>query len=168
MIEAASPIQSLRDVLPTPVNVVLDRRPDALELPAAEGEPEAAVADAAQRNGLRWRKIGSRFVLYPTDDVWERRVSGVDLAGVERAAAADAYTAEVGRQVPELRRLVGGVVRGDPAAPVYTDRVSLSPEATVLEHLVELLGDAPNLVFTIEPAEDGRLVLHFERSGDSR
>jgi hypothetical protein len=70
--------------------------------------------------------------------------------------------------VPELERLVGGVVRGDPDAPVHADRVSLSPGATVLEHLVELLGDDPDLVFTVEPTEDGRLVLHFEYTGELR
>lgn len=169
MIDSSPSIESLRAALPTPVNVVLDHERDALEVPSGPSEPEAAVADAARRNGLRWRKIGSRFVLYPDDDVWERPVSGVHLAGVGRAAAADAYTAEVRRHVPELGGFVGGVVRGDPDAAIYTEPVSLSPDATILKHLVELLGDDPDLVFTVEPASEGRLVLHFEhvpRAGD--
>jgi hypothetical protein len=153
--------------LPAPVNVVLDRV-DAPALPAAGRGPETAIADVARANGLRVRTIGTHFVLYPNDDVWERPVSGIDISNVERAAAAAAYTADVARRVPGLERLVGGVVRGDPEAPVYSDRVSLSPEATILEHLVELLADDPDLVFTVEPADDGRLVLHFERAGGRR
>jgi hypothetical protein len=168
VIESASSIESLREALPTPVSVILDRPADVLDVPALKGEPEAAVAGAARRNGLRWRTIGTRFVLYPDADVWERRVTGVDIAGIARADAAGAYTAEVARRVPKLERLVGGVVRGNPDAPVHADRVSLSPEATVLEHLVELLGDDPDLVFTVEPTEDGRLVLHFEHTGERR
>jgi hypothetical protein len=168
VIHSVSSVESLREALPTPVSVILDRRADVLDVPAVKGEPEAAVAKAARRNGLRWRKIGTRFVLYPADDVWERRVTGVDIDGIARADAAGAYTSEVARRVPELEHLVGGVVRGDPGAPVHADRVSLSPEATVLEHLVELLGDDPDLVFTVEPAEDGRLVLHFEHTRERR
>jgi hypothetical protein len=162
---AVSFVEALREALPAPVSVVLDRRRDALDIAAEAGSPEQAVAGAARRNGLRWRRIGTRFVLYPEADVWERPVSGIEISDVERADAAAAYTAEVARLVPGLERLVGGVVRGDPRAPVYSDRVSLSPQATVLEHLVELLGDDPDLVFTIEPADDGRLVLHFEHAG---
>jgi hypothetical protein len=159
---------ALRNALPVPVSVILDRQPESLDLPADQGDRQSTVDEFARRAGLRWRAIGTHVVLYPDDDVWERRVSGIAVADARRADAAAAYTADVARRVPGLERLVGGVVRGDPDAPVYADRVTLSPEAAVLEHLVQLLGDDPDLVFTIEPAADGRLVLHFERARGSR
>jgi hypothetical protein len=115
-------------------------------------------------DGFRRAWIRDREVLYPDDAAWEARVTGIQIERVPRYEAAESYTEEARRQVPDLARLLIGALKGDPRSPVYSDPVSLSSEASVLEHLVELLGDDPELVFVIEPGGEDRLLLHFERA----
>lgn len=114
--------------------------------------------------GYRLETIGGRRVLRPSDTVWDETVTGVEIVDVPRADVAHAYALEARRQVRELdvAGFAGGVVRGDPRDPMFTALVTLSREARVVEHLVELLGQDDDLVFTVEPASSG-LLLSFER-----
>jgi hypothetical protein len=112
---------------------------------------------------VRRRSIHGRDVLYPDDPAWEASVTGVRIQAMPRWDAADAYTRTAAAQVPALDRLAVAPRLGDPRSPVYADPVSLSEEATVLEHLVELLGDDRDLAFVVEPGGEDRLLLHFGR-----
>jgi hypothetical protein len=133
----------------------------AAEMPDPERLDDQTVLDDL---GYRLEAIGGRRTLRPNDTVWDKTVTGVEIVDVPRADAAHAYALEARQQVRELDEagFAGGVVRGDPREPMFTDLVTLSREARVVEHLVELLGQDADLVFTVEPASLG-LLLSFER-----
>ena len=49
----------------------------------------------------------------------------------------------------EFQELIGAPFRGSTGARIHSDRVTLAPSATVIEHLAQLLGDDRTLVFSI-------------------
>jgi hypothetical protein len=77
--------------------------------------------------------------------------------------AATQFVTQVRARVPELADLSEPPMLGDPRSPVYAQPVSLSPDGSILQHLVALLEPDPRIVFTIERTLFGDRVLHFGR-----
>jgi len=69
------------------------------------------------------------------------------------------------RRPPRFDRTfdVSSFLKGNLHAPIYSEPVSLQFKASIIEHLVELLGTDDQLAFTVEWASSDRRVLHFER-----
>ena len=102
------------------------------------------------REGYTYTLVSDRLIVYPKSGPFEKAIGGVDIRDVPRLQATQAFVEHLKRTDAEFERLVPPIIRGDPdRAPVYTDRVSLPEEATVLEHLAALLGDNPNVMFSI-------------------
>ncbi len=45
---------------------------------------------------------------------------------------------------------------------MFQERVSLAPEASIIQHLVQLLGDNPAVAFLLVPAKSGVPILELE------
>jgi hypothetical protein len=146
-----------------PCNVIEDGLVNEKMFTEATGDIVTQLdAITAEPSPYRWELVGNRRVLCPRDSTWSSRITNVHLKQTPRFQAATNYLEILRAQVPGLGNVVGPILKGDPAAPIFTDKVSLSEEASVVEHLVQLLGTAPQLVFLIERTADGRRLLQFE------
>lgn len=116
----------------------------------------------SQAPSYKFQVVDKRLVLYPKSPKYKLVVKGVAITNIERLEAAYRYTAQLNQQIPEFKELVGPQVLGNPRHFVFTDRVSLSKEGTVLEHLVQLLGQNESVVFSVIKAKSGVPMLTFE------
>lgn len=148
-----------------PLNAIADSTLSSEDVIAIPRDlPTALDALRAKSGGrYRWVRAGRRYVVYPDEPAWDIIVRGVNILGRPRIDAAASYLDAVRAQVPALADIVGPGVIGDPRAPLYSQTVSLTQEASVVEHLVQLLGDAQNVAFLIERTGGGRRVMRFER-----
>jgi hypothetical protein len=150
-----------------PVSVIED---GALAMESAPPSPKnlRAALDAitSGSSAYRWSEIRHHYVVYPRDSAWDTRLTNIRLSAVPRYDAAVRYVELVHDQVPALKDLAAPLQKGEPAASIYRDRVSLSDRGSVVEHLVELLGEDRELAFIIERTGDGRRMLHFEHRGN--
>lgn len=92
----------------------------------------------------RYGLTAGRLVLYPRDPKWETRLEDVHLGPAPRVQVAHALARELSRRLPAFADLVGPWVLGDPGAYTYQDEVSVVGPGSVLELLVQLLGNRPS------------------------
>jgi hypothetical protein len=109
----------------------------------------------------RCQVIDGRVVLFPQteDRRYEATVGGLEIEGVPRYPAARQLVQHFNKSVAGLHDLVEPLLAGIAEAPVYTEPVSLARSGTVLEHLVQLLGENPKVFFVITRAKSGLPIL---------
>lgn len=157
-------IRELQETSGVAVNVIeSDERFEIIRSTVSQDVAATLDAIVAQNKNYRWCTIMNHYVLYPEDYVWDQKISGIAIIDMSRLDAATQYVTEIQKQVSALSDLVGIPIKGDPQASVYTELVSLHPVASIIEHLVELLGTNNNLTFTIEQAPSGKRVLYFQQ-----
>jgi hypothetical protein len=121
-----------------------------------------------QEPGYRFAVIEHRLVLFPADGRLEREVDGVAIEGRPRIRAIWAYAELLASRFPDFATLATMALRGRPGTPLYSDAVSLRSRATVVEHLVELLGANESIVFSITRSRFDTPYLSFEQSGSGQ
>ncbi len=104
----------------------------------------------------RYRFIGKRLVLYAKDPTYTVLVKKPDIKDMARLWAAEKYVEKLRREIRDFSDLNPPYFFGNFRSPVYQDKVTLRDEASVIEHLVELLGDNPGMVFSITMSYFGR------------
>jgi len=115
-----------------------------------------------QAPGYRCAVIDNHVVIYYDEPALHKSVEHVSIVQQFRGPASRAYVKHLSRQVEELKDLgvlLGGVGIND--SPVYDEKVTLARKATVLEHLGQLLGKNPDIVFSIRYASTGSRYLNF-------
>lgn len=148
-----------------PLSFLERPEPSAIALdPGGEAKTLRSLLEREVREaGYDYEVIGDRLVVFPAGDLYRTTVSNVRISGTPRLEATDRYLETLARDVPELGEWIPPIMKGDPEAPIYGERVSLSARASVLEHLVELLGRDESLMFSLIRWRDGRRYLLFER-----
>lgn len=153
---ATEAIKVLRDKYGVPVSFIsipneklktVESRDEELTLQGALDE------FVRSREGYSYALVGDRLVVYPKVGPFEKVIDGVDIRNAPRLEATVAFVDHLKRTHLAFGSLGGPGIKGDRRAPLYTEPVSLLEEATVLEHLAALLGDNPNVMFSIV---DGR------------
>lgn len=130
---------------------------------ASHAEPEAFLDSfVAAVPEYAWTAAGSRCVLHPRQDIWRAPLSGEAFQG-PRLQTAQAYVEFLRGIAPEMADLVPPLLKGDPAAALYADTVSIGESCSALQGLVDLLGSDPSMVFTIERQDTDRRMLFFEQ-----
>jgi hypothetical protein len=123
------------------------------------------------REAYTYSLVSDHLVVYPKSGPFKKVIGGVDIRNTPRLDATVAFVEYLKRTDADFGNLIRPGIRGYPWAPLYTDRVSLPEEATVLEHFVALLGDDPNVMFSIVdgPRPDTRLfVLDQVKSSEAK
>jgi hypothetical protein len=115
---------------------------------------EALDAIVAHAPGYRYALISGRLVLYPRDPRWETRLGDVRLGPGRRLQVAKDLL-DLVRRTPTLSAIGYPVMIGDPRSFVYQDKVSVVGTGSVLELLVQLLGDRPSAIFLLGDATGG-------------
>jgi hypothetical protein len=155
-------VRLLRDVRHVPIHFVqADERIEGIELESQGDLAMELGALVARVPAYQWTEIAGHSILYPRTAVWDAPIGGVQITGLPRLEAAAKFVAQVRAAVPELADLAEPPMIGDPRSPVYRQTVSLRPEGSILEHLVELAGPYSRIAFTIERGPFGDRVLHF-------
>jgi hypothetical protein len=105
--------------------------------------------------GLRHEWINGRLVLLPSDTKYGLRIK-TDIKDVGRLDAFQVFVRDLAKRYPnEFGNLLGPSILGSLRAPLYADEVSTKGDRTVLEHLVDLLGNDPRAVFSILRTKGG-------------
>lgn len=155
-VSTAEAINVLRHKYGVPLSFisVTDEKPETVEFRDEELTLRDALDEFVQTwDDYTYTVVGGGLVVYPKLGPFHKVIGGVDIRNAPRWEAARAFVAHLKRTDAEFGNLIGPGIKGDPRAPLYTEPVSLLAEATVLEHLAALLGDNPNVMFSIV---DGR------------
>jgi hypothetical protein len=131
---------------------------------ATSGEPPEALLNSlvAVVPEYAWTTVGGRCVLHPRQDIW-RAVLPCEAFQGPRLQTAKSYVEFLRGMAPEMSDLVPPLLKGDPAAALYTATVSIRAGCSALQGLVDLLGSDPSMVFTIERQDADRRMLFFEQ-----
>lgn len=131
--------------------------------PASCATPEALLDSlVAMVPEYAWTMAGGRPVLHPRQDIWRAPLPGGAFHG-PRLQTAQAYVEFLRGTAPEMADLLPPLLKGDPAAALYTVTVSIRERCNALQGLADLLGPDPAMVFTIERRDADRRVLFFEQ-----
>jgi hypothetical protein len=107
----------------------------------------------ARTPSYRYSLIAGRLVLYPRDPKWETQIEDIHLGPAPRVQVAHALAKELSRRLPAFADLVGPWVLGDSRAYTYQDQVSVAGPGSVLELLVQLLGNRPSTFLLLDRNE---------------
>jgi hypothetical protein len=149
--------------------VELDKEIGGLPLSFIQADPEAKVSlelhrstvrealdtIVAQAPSYRYRIVADHLVFYPRDPKWETRLD-LALGPAPRLQATMALAKELRRRLPAFADLAGPWVLGDPRSYTYQDVVTVVGPGSVLELLVQLLGNRPS-TYLLLVKEDGWL-----------
>lgn len=149
------------DILGFPVSFIEGPSPVRIEMRSQNLQARSFLKELLeQAPGYRCSVIGNHAVVYFDDPALHKVVSDVSIAQKFRGPAARSYVKHVSHEIEELKDL--GVLLGGPLdSPVFNEEVTLAPEATVLEHLGQLLGENPDIIFWIRYASTGNRYLNF-------
>jgi hypothetical protein len=108
---------------------------------------------AGQSVPYRCLVADGHVVLLPDEPRWFRTVAGVDIQDLPRLVAARRYVEHLASlgEFEGLSVVAGGLLESS----LFADRVSLTSQASVIEHLVQLLGDNPGVLFVVQRAPNG-------------
>jgi hypothetical protein len=150
-------VDYLRSAWGAPVSII--EAPHDATFPINMGQTtayEVLGRAVSSDRSYRMRQENGRTVLVPVE--WkglDDTVSGVAIKDMARAEATRHYIEFAKPQTSALAPVEGPVLKGDPGAPVYAEKVTLSSSATVFQHLVQLLGSDARVVFSIRLARPG-------------
>lgn len=168
-------IDVLRHKYGVPVSFisVANENPETVDLRDEELTLREAMHEFVQvRERYTYSLVRGHLVVYPKSGPFKKVIGGVDIRNAPRWEATYAFVDHVRRTDAEFGNLTHPAIKGDPhRAPLYADRVSLPEEATVLEHLAALLGDNPNVMFSIvdgRRSDTRRFVLEQVKSSEAK
>lgn len=159
----AEVIGVLRHEVHAPVSFIESKGDERIDLDLTNSTVKEVLNQIVSRSkGYRSLEISGRLVLLPDTPVFAAPVAGVDIQNQPRLQAADRYVDFLKTHVKGLEDLAGTVVKGDPNLPIFTERVSVSPDTTVLGGLMDLLGHDPAACFSILRSKSGKYVFVLE------
>jgi hypothetical protein len=146
-----------------PLSFIEDDQTRTLTLVSASVTVRALLEQIAVQTGsYRFEVVKDRLVLLPDDPKYKLEVGDIGIEKEPRIAAVQAYVRALKQRYPSLfGTFLAMPLLGDPRSPTFTDHVTLSRSGTVLEHLVELLGENPRIVFLIVHSKSGAPILTF-------
>jgi hypothetical protein len=156
-------ISHLRAVPGLPVSFIEGPLPVQIEI-RVQDEPVRAVLGRLldQAQGYKCAVIDDHMVIYYDEPALHKKVVNVAITQQWRGRAARSYVEYLSHQVEEFKDLdvlLGG--SGIEDSPVYGERVTLARDATVLEHLSQLLGKNPDVIFGLRYASMGGRYINF-------
>jgi hypothetical protein len=111
----------------------------------------------------RYGFIEGHLVLYPNEPKYQRAVGSISIREIGRLKAAYSYLDALRTRWPEFKELLTPIMKGDPKAALYAERVSIKPRGTVLKGFAQLLGSNQSAVFSIKYREKaGRPAFSFD------
>ena len=151
-------VRKLHYPLEIPLSFIQDQADEPLALPIEEQTLEdilRAIGDQYER--YRCEVYSGRLVLRSSDEIFDVMISEVDIVKEYRIPARHAYIEHLrasDQRFKDWQDPIWTLGGGIPA--MFADRLTLSPRAPVILHLVQLLGKNPTVYFKV-PAPGGSL-----------
>jgi len=93
--------------------------------------------------------VEGHLVLYSNEPKYQKVVDSLSIRDTAGFNATYSYLDVLRARWPEYKELMSPVIKGDPRAAFFTDRVSIRTGGTVLKGFAQLLGNNRSVVFTI-------------------
>lgn len=120
-------------------------------VPVPEGDLREVLPKLLKLSeGYECSITAGRLVVSPHSSKHRQVVTGPDLPTLPRIQAVWRYTEWLNANIPAFALFGSQAIQGYPFASLYADKVQLTRTRSVVEHLVELLGSDPTLVFTVD------------------
>ncbi|UCC31811.1 MAG: hypothetical protein JSU86_05940 [Phycisphaerales bacterium] len=146
-------INVLRHKYGVPVSFisVADEKPEAVQFGDEELTLRNALDEFVQTRGAyTYSLVAGRLVVHPKSEPFKKVISAIEIRNKPRLDAMWAFVEHLKRTHVEFANLIPPAILGNPEAPLFAEPVSaLKEKATVVEHLAALLGDNPNVMFSI-------------------
>jgi hypothetical protein len=118
---------------------------------------QALDAIVARAPDYRYAIVSHRLVLYPRDPKWEIRLDDVHLGPGPRIRITQELASELSRRLSAFTNLggpwVGFAGSGKGKAYTYEDLVSVAGPGSIIELLIQLLGNRPSTYFFVVKEE---------------
>ena len=114
----------------------------------------------AQAHDYRCTIIENHIVVYHEEPALHETVDNVSIFQQLRGQAARSYIEYISHKISAFQGLsvfLGGALE----SPIFDEKVTLAPNAIVLEHLCQLLGKNPNVFFWLRYASTKSRYLTF-------
>lgn len=152
----------LRDVLDklavsfnVPISSISDDLPVKVSVNVTAGTVEEVLNQIVRSApNYQWRTVRGRIVVLPRTIKYDRQVSEIHIVSAQRAEAAEKYLECLNARFGDFKDYTSGILIGEFIHHRYTDQVTLMPDATVLEHFVQLLGTDYTLRFGLSRGKD--------------
>jgi len=162
-IDVAEAIESLRRDYHAPISFIDGGDGAQVSLHVQDRTTSGVLAQILRQNrAYRLAEVNGRWVVFPNRPGFQAVIEGVQIVDVPRLQAADRYIGYLKGHIAGFEDLVGTISKGNPEAPLFTTPVTLPRRATVLQHLVALLGDDPSIAFSIRQTRSGKYVFFLE------
>lgn len=103
----------------------------------------------ARTAGYRYGFVGPHLVLYSTNPWWQTRIEDLGLKAGGRWTVMDELLARLSPRAPAVVRFKPAMALGDLRNFIITDEVRVTGPGTVLELLVQLLGNRTSAVLAV-------------------
>jgi|SRR5579871_1287081 len=134
-----------------PISFIQDATDNLTTIDVTNGTVQDVIDQILNQNSnYILQQVGNNYVLRSTSSDYDTVVSGVNIVNEGRFTAFQDYVTQLNAQVPTLGGSVIAVMMGDTSNPLATNTVTLDSQASVVTHLVELLGTDDLVLFTLE------------------
>lgn len=126
---------------------------EPLELPVNARTVDAALRKVAESYPLYTCEIrGDRLIFRTKESIFDSTVAGVDIVNQGRSTAVLAYLKHLRTFDKKFANWSDGIratVGEEPWPPENEEKINLAPRATLMDHLVQLLGHNQNECFSV-------------------
>ena len=153
-------VEHLRAELSVPISWIPVREEEPLRKEAEPGRLEDLLRSVAdQHPEYRCEVRSGRLILRSEAEIFDRAVEGVDVVDRYRFRALNDYIEHLRAMGDGFETWIYPLVGSNLDHPLFQEKVTLAPQGSLLDHLVQLLGKLPTTYFTIPvPGEVSRTI----------
>ncbi len=147
-------VRKLHYELHVPLSFIEHRTDEPISLPAEALSLEDLLQAVVDRySHYRCVAVNGRLILRSTDPTYDLTISGVEVKEQDRMLAVQVYLRHLNAFDQRFEHWNFLLATAGGVSPVFVGRVTLSPEAPMIQHLVQLLGKNEAVYFGV-PAAD--------------
>jgi hypothetical protein len=158
-VEVVRILQTLQYQFQAPINFIQAGEDNPTTVDVVNGTVRDVLQQITSQNPRYYiREVGGRLILMPRNPLFDKAVEGVGIANLPRLEAFRAYVATLKESLAGFEEIIDAAMIGNPEHSMAASPITLSPRASVLGHLVELLGTDDTTLFALQKCPGGYLL----------